>query len=63
MADHRYVALQGASACGRGCWREPGDGPDKRGLNTKLHLAVDAHGLPVQGDWTKAVKWIFELLH
>ena len=23
-------------------------GPDKRGLNTKLHLAVDANGMPVR---------------
>ena len=25
-----------------------GDGPYKRGLNTKIHLAVDAQGLPVR---------------
>ena len=28
--------------------REPRYGPYKGGLNTKLHLAVDAHGLPVR---------------
>ena len=28
--------------------REPRYGPHKRGVNTKLHLAVDAHGLPVR---------------
>ena len=29
-------------------WRQPGDGGYKRGLNNKLHLAVDAHGMPVR---------------
>ncbi len=28
--------------------RQPGDGADKRGLNSKIHLAVDAHGMPVR---------------
>ena len=28
--------------------REPGHGTHKRGLNTKIHLAVDAHGMPVR---------------
>ena len=27
---------------------QPGDGSHKRGLNTKLHLAVDAHGMPLR---------------
>ncbi len=29
-------------------WRDPENGPHKRGLNTKLQLAVDAHGKPVR---------------
>ena len=28
--------------------RKPGYEPHKRGLNTKIHLAVDAHGMPVR---------------
>ncbi len=28
--------------------RQRSHGPDKRGLNTKIHLAVDAHGNPVR---------------
>ena len=31
----------------RGGW-QPGHEPYKRGLNTKLHLAVDAHGMPLR---------------
>lgn len=31
---------------------EPGNGPHKRGLNTKLHLALDAHGRPVRARLT-----------
>ena len=27
---------------------QPGHGPHKRGLNSKVHLAVDAHGNPVR---------------
>ena len=27
---------------------ESGNGPHKRGLNPKLHLAVDSHGMPVR---------------
>ena len=33
---HAEGALRGQS----------GHGPHKRGLNTKIHLAVDAHGMP-----------------
>jgi len=29
-------------------WGQPRYGPYKGGLNTKLHLGVDAHGLPVR---------------
>lgn len=32
----------------RSCRRQSGYGSYKRGLNTKIHLAVDAHGMPVR---------------
>ena len=48
MADDRCQPLQGASPCGRGARGQRRDGPYKRGLNTKIHLAVDAHGMPVR---------------
>ena len=48
MADDRRHAHQGASACVGSEGRQSGDEPDKRGLNTKIHLAVDAHGMPVR---------------
>ena len=48
MADDRRVALQGASARNRSGWRKPSNGTHKRGLNSKIHLAVDAHGMPVR---------------
>ena len=35
-------------ACGRRQGRQSGHEPDKRGLNTKLPLAVDAHGMPIR---------------
>ena len=48
MADDRCVALQSSSACvGRDRWQRR-YGPHKRGLNTKIHLAVDALGMPVR---------------
>jgi len=48
MADDRCQPHQSASTCG-GCkgWQS-GHEPHKRGLNTKLHLAVDAFGMPVR---------------
>ena len=48
MAYDRCKPHQGTSACCRGSWGQPGYGPYKRGLNTKIHLAVDAHGMPVR---------------
>nr|WP_305066877.1 IS5 family transposase [Jeongeupia sp. HS-3] len=48
MADDRRHACQGASACRRRTRRQSGNGGDQRGLNSKLHLAVDAHGMPVR---------------
>lgn len=48
MADDRCKPCQGVSPC-VGCeGREPSDGAHKRGLNAKIHLAVDANGLPVR---------------
>ena len=48
MADDRCKPLQSASARIRRTWREPGHGPRKWGLNAKIHLAVDAFGMPVR---------------
>ena len=48
MADDRRQPLQGASACFRRKRRQSGYEPHKRGLNTKIHLAVDALGMPVR---------------
>ena len=48
MAHDRRQPLQGASACFRRKRRQSGYEPHKRGLNTKIHLAVDAFGLPVR---------------
>ncbi len=48
MADDRRQPLQGSPPRGRSAGRQSGDEPHKRGLNTKIHLAVDAFGLPVR---------------
>ena len=48
MAHDRCLSLQSSSACRRCQRRESRHESDKRGLNTKLHLAVDAHGMPVR---------------
>ena len=48
MADDRRQPLQSPPARGRGRRRQPGHESHQRGLNTKIHLAVDAHGLPVR---------------
>ena len=48
MADDRCQSLQGSSPCHRGQRRKSGHEPHKRGLNSKIHLAVDAHGMPVR---------------
>ena len=44
--------MQSPSPCGRGQGRQSGHGAHKRGLNSKIHLAVDAHGMPVRVDVT-----------
>ena len=53
MADDRRQPHQGPPSCSR---RKRGNqdlARTKGGLNTKLHLAVDAHGLPVKMIVTK----------
>ena len=48
VVDDWCVALQSSSACvGRDRWQRR-YGPHKRGLNTKIHLAVDALGMPIR---------------
>ena len=56
MADNRCIALQGAPTCCWGSRRKSKDGPHKRGLNTKIHLAVDAHGMPLRAIITEGSK-------
>src|SRR5471030_2570290 len=48
MAHDRRQPYQSASTRGRRKGRKSRHEPHKRGLNTKLHLAVDAHGMPVR---------------
>src|SRR6266568_3411765 len=48
MADDRCHPYQGASACGGRKRGNQSLARTKGGLNSKLHLAVDALGLPVK---------------
>lgn len=48
MADDRCQPLQGSSARRRSQRRQRGHESYKRGLNTKVHLAVDATGMPLR---------------
>nr|WP_233575850.1 IS5 family transposase [Noviherbaspirillum saxi] len=48
MADDRCQSHQGACARRGSPGRQSGHRAHKRGLNTKIHLAVDAHGMPVR---------------
>jgi transposase len=48
MVDDRCQSYQGSSSRRRCYWWKPGYEPYKRGLNTKIHLAVDANGMPVR---------------
>jgi len=48
MADDRRKSYKGSSPCNGSCWRQSRHEPYKRGLNTKIHLAVDANGMPVR---------------
>ena len=48
MAYDRCKSYQSASSCGWGSRWKSGHVQNKRGLNTPIHLAVDAHGIPVR---------------
>ena len=48
MVHDRCQSWYSASACSGSKRRESGYKSHKRGLNTKLHMAVDAHGMPVR---------------
>ena len=48
MADDRCQSYQSTSPRERRAWWKSGHGTHKRGLNNKIHLAVDAHGMPVR---------------
>ena len=48
MAYDRCKSLQGTSSCKRSKRWQPRYESYKRGLNTKLHLAVDSNGMPVR---------------
>ena len=48
MADDRRISYQSAPARHRSRRRQPRYGAHKRGRGTKIHLAVDAHGMPVR---------------
>ena len=53
MVDDRRLVLQSPSSRGRSGGRESRHGAHKRGLNTKIHLAVDANGMPLRFIITK----------
>ena len=48
MTDDRRLSLQGAPPCGGAVGGNQDMSRTKGGLNTKLHLVVDSHGLPVR---------------
>ena len=48
MANDRCKSHQSSSSRRWCYWWKSGYGQDKRGLNTKIHLAVDANGMPVR---------------
>ncbi len=48
MVDDRRQPYKSSSSRHRRSRRQPGHGAHKRGLNSKIHLAVDAHGMPVR---------------
>ena len=47
MVNDRCFIYQSSSPCSRSSWRKSRYGANKRGLNTKIHLAVDSSGMPV----------------
>lgn len=69
MAHDWRKPLQGASSCSWSEGWKSGHEPYKRGLNTKIHLAVDANGMPVRvlitegtrGDCKEAIHLIEEI--
>ena len=48
MAYDRCLIYQGSSPRGRSKRRQSGNGTNKMGLNTKIHLAVASFGMPVR---------------
>ena len=56
MAADRCEPLQGPSTRRRSTGWQSGHEPYKRGLNTKIHLAVDAHGLPLRAVITEGTR-------
>jgi transposase len=66
MAHDRCKSLQGSPPCKWSKRRQSRHEPHKRGLNTKLHLAVDSNGMPVRAlitqgttaDCTQAIQLI-----
>jgi hypothetical protein len=51
--------MQSSPSCGRSQRRQPGNGENKRELNSKIHLAVDAHGMPVKVIVTAGTTTVF----
>jgi len=56
MVDDRRNACKSASTRGRSAGWKPRYESYKRGLNTKVHLAVDAHGMPVRAIITEGTR-------
>ena len=56
MAHDGCQPLQSSPARSGSAWRQSGHEPYKRGLNTKIHLAVDAHGLPLRAVITEGTR-------
>ena len=56
MAYDRCKPLQGSSSRRRSKGRQSGYEPNKRGLNTKIHLAVDSSGMPVRAIITEGTR-------
>ena len=56
MAYDRCEPLQGSSSRRRSKGRQSGYEPYKRGLNTKIHLAVDSSGMPVRAIITEGTR-------
>ncbi|AIL64916.1 Transposase [Rickettsiales bacterium Ac37b] len=48
MVDDRFNFYQDSSSCIGSKRRKSENEPDKRGINTKVHMAVDANGIPVR---------------